>query len=84
MAGPLWEFFYEPRDFKITAPVSIPVGLFGRILTNRVSYGRPADVANVPREGTPVSQDEAYSLKSPFWKGPYDFSLQNTQGPSKP
>ncbi len=37
-AGPSWELSYEPRDFAITAPVTLSVGLSGRVLTHTTSY----------------------------------------------
>ncbi len=37
-AGPSWELSYEPRDFAITAPVKLSVGLSGRIHKQTTSY----------------------------------------------
>jgi hypothetical protein len=36
--GPSWELSYEPRDFAITAPVTLSVGLSGRIHKQTTSY----------------------------------------------
>ena len=35
---PSWELSYEPRDFAITAPVTLSVGLSGRIHKQTTSY----------------------------------------------
>jgi hypothetical protein len=36
--GPSWEISYEPRDFAITAPVTLSVGLSGRVRPHTTSY----------------------------------------------